>query len=35
MEFKLNEDQQMIHDLAKDFANLFCSPASTRSKPAR
>lgn len=35
MEFKLNEDQQMIHDLAKDLRNLSCSPGSTRSRPAR
>ncbi len=35
MEFKRNEDQQMIHDLAKDFAESVLRPASTRSKPAR
>ena len=26
MEFKLNEDQQMIHDLAKDFAESVLQP---------
>ena len=26
MEFKLNEDQQMIHDLAKDFAETVLQP---------
>ena len=26
MEFKLNEDQQMIHDLAKDFAETVLAP---------
>ena len=28
MEFKLNEDQQMIHDLAKDFAESVLQPLS-------